>query len=1014
MNIKLICDILRETYNTNLLDLDENKIIGEEFSRVCKIHRDTKKGDKILMDLIYNHYNVKKPFPAFIGGPQTLTMNWSNKWKKVIYIFGEQHSNTIDCEKRLKTTNWIPIENFLEDLILKTDVYLDIYFEFPAIQKTERRYYDSFKPFPTDYRLDILFKRFKKYVQPGTKNNDDCSKLVRVHYFDSRVEDHEGKRVGVGDVNWFEIKTLDFTQLNLPYKLKELVKDPRFNAVLKGLASKDDEHFITFWMKEYKENKYNAAALLNCPLQAEILKFIEDELRLELKSENFVTLRNMLIKYIPHILSDTLENDYIVPVFEFIIKSITVPKAFIADVYTLASIFKDFENVTEQPSKQNSVIIYGGNGHCEIYRKFLKSLSFEEVGKHPAAEEKATCVDMKKLDKPFFSDWSLISDTIINLDSKDGYKINSVSGNISLIYQGNKIPCTIKTVKDEISIKILGKHSNCLRLVINNAQKIADVNTIEVDENDCPLSMSSQGSFLLHLVDEICIQLGVTTIELLDDSHIKCNGIEVSLEFLSLMKYGKSWYERHGFFYKNKEKKVIINNIRNTSVNKIRNFLSTFDTNKQLELKTQWIQKTLEKWYALFPDFKNQDYVDSLDEKSWEKERIKNIMEEDYNFSELPDKIKKFLRIISEYKKEYDKDTLSDFLTYVWSKNCSDYVDIVSVLYPQLPGYGVYIDQSILQKLPDEEEDFYMIKFLTHHKSLYLNEISESKTYTDYVTNLISYLQTKPELTDLWMVIGATNNNLSDLSRFYQEYDITITGFEKVNINEPNLISLYSNDENLKKSPTKHKLYEESRSKNIYELLCNSLTLKERFSKIIYDWSTTKYILDNDQIFNELAVIKDLIALNGNIYIDTFRHSQKSPMYLKQDIASGNYYLKKERDTIIVTPKTLKNYVGYNKGISIRVYQEPYPTFFNPEVLFTYMNVDGSIPRALIDEHILNASQYEYIEKTIHDTETMRRLSIIFPFPEYTIEYIENGKYPNNPSPISIVITNFYLITKKI
>ena len=132
-------------------------------------------------------------------------------------------------------------------------------------------------------------------------------------------------------------------------------------------------------------------------------------------------------------------------------------------------------------------------------------------------------------------------------------------------------------------------------------------------------------------------------------------------------------------------------------------------------------------------------------------------------------------------------------------------------------------------------------------------------------------------------------------------------------------------------------------------------------------------------------------------------------MYLKQDIASGNYYLKKERDTIIVTPKTLKNYVGYNKGISIRFYQEPYPTFFNPEVLFTYMNVDGSIPRALIDEHILNASQYEYIEKTIHDTETMSRLSIIFPFPEYTIEYIENGKYPNNPS---IVITNFYLITR--
>jgi hypothetical protein len=710
MNTKLICDTLRETYNTNLFDLDENKIIGEEFSKVSKIHRDTKKGDKILMDLIYNHYNVKKPFPAFIGGPQTLTMHWSNKWKKIIYIFGEHHSNTIDCEKRFEESNpkkWVSIENFLEELILKTDVYLDIYFEFPAIQKTERRYYDSFKPFPTDYRLDILFKRFKKYIQPGTKNGDDCSKLVRVHYFDSRVEDHEGKRVGVGDVNWFELKTFEFTKLNLPYRLKELLKDTRFNSVLKSLSSKDDELFIEFWMKQYKENKYNADALLNCPLQAEILKFIEDELRLELKTDNFVKLRSMLIKYIPHILSDTLEDDSIVPIFEFIIQSITVPKAFIADVYTLASIFKD---VTEQPTKKNSIIIYGGNAHCETYRKFLKSISFEEfiiAGKPSASDEKATCVNMKKLDKPFFSDWSLIADP-------------------------------------------------------------------------------------------------------------------------------------------------------------------------------------------------------------------------------------------------------------------------------------------------------------THHKSLYLRKISESKTYTEYLNNLISYLQRKPELTDLWMVIGATNHNDSDLSRFHQEYDITISGFQKVNINEPNLLSLYSNDEHLKKF-TKDTLYKESGSRNIYELLVNSLTIKERFSKIIYDLSTTKDILDNDQIFNELVVIKDLIALNGKLYIDNFRQNVTKFIYLKKEGYNGNYYLKDERDT--VTPKTLNKYVGYNTGITIKVYEHPFPTFCNPEVLFTYMNDDGSIPSTIIDEHILNIEHYHYIEKTIHHTETMRRLSIIFPFPQYKIEYIENGKYPNNPS---ILITEFYLITKKL
>jgi hypothetical protein len=536
--------------------------------------------------------------------------------------------------------------------------------------------------------------------------------------------------------------------------------------------------------------------------------------------------------------------------------------------------------------------------------------------------------------------------------------------------------------------------------------------------------MSSQGSFLLHLVDEICIQLGVTTVKLDDDSNIKCDGEQVSLEFRSLMKHGKSWYEIHGFSYQNKEKKDIVNKIRNTSLDKITKYLSTFDTKKQSELKLQWTREALDRLYILYPDLKDEDYRNSLKETSYEKKRLKRIMEDDY--SELPNIIEKFQRIISEYKKEYNKDKLGEFLAYVWDKNCLEYMEIVSFLYPKidatLGGYkrNMYIERGVLPEFPNEDEDSFMIKFLpekisnTHHKSLYLREISESKTYTDYVNNLISYLQTKPELTDLWMMIGATNNNASDLSRFHEEYDITITGFEKVNINEPNLLSLYSDDEHLKKSPTKHKLYKESGSKNIYELLVNSLTIKQRFSKIIYDWSTTRYILDNDQIFNELAVIKDLIALNGKLYIDTFRHYATSPMYLKKDIASGNYYLKDGRDTVIVTPKTLNKYVGYNAGITIRVYEEPYPPFYNPEVLFTYMNDDGSIPSTLIEEHILNIDKYHYIEKTIHHTETMRRLSIIFPFPEYTIEYIENGKYPNNPSPTSILITDFYLITKKL
>lgn len=758
---ELLCDTFRDTYNANVLDLDENKIIGKEFDRLSKIHRDSKKGNKILMDLVYNHYNQIKPFPAFIGGPQTLTMHWSKTYKKIIYIFGEQHLDKIDCEKRFedaKTKKWISIEDFFEDLIHKTDVYLDIYFEFPAIKKLDRRYYESFKPFPTGSRMYILFQSFKKYVQPGTKNDEDCSKLIRVHYFDSRVEDQQGTGVGVDDINWFSITIFNLVQLSIPSELKKLAKEnTRFKSVLNGLASKDEKLLIEFWMKQYKENKYNAEKLLNCPLNFEILNFIEDELKLEFRTDNSIKIRAILVKYIPYILDAKLDDDDILKIFDLIYESITIPKAFTADVYTLASIFKDLENVTNQPTQQNSVIIYGGNAHSEIYRKFLKRVLFKELiiaGKPSAGSEQATCVDMEKLDEPFFSDWTLIADSIINLDSSDGYKINRlvniISQNITLIYEGNKIPCTIKTVENTINIRIMEKKTYapspegecvaqtgqsdekddegkgcCLDFSIDNVEKIAEIDIINVAVNHCPLPKSSisQGSFLLRLVDEICGQLDINTVTLLDDSHITCNGKKVNLEFLSLMKYGKSWYELQGFSYKNEDKKDIVDHIRKTSLDKIIEFLLTFDTNKQLALKTKWREEDLEYWYDTYPEFKDRDYVNTLYTKhtlTFTEKLIKEKMDKDYDFSTLPDKINIFFSCKKEYDKKYkdeeydgeEYNTVSHFLTYVWSKNCSEYLDIVSILCPEINGLRSYMDEKILLDFPNDENDLLMIKHL--------------------------------------------------------------------------------------------------------------------------------------------------------------------------------------------------------------------------------------------------------------------------------------------------------------
>ena len=94
-----LCKELTDTYNTNVIDNQGKKLIAQEFMKLATQYRNTGHGKNVLMNLIYNRYSpdVKKPEPLFIGGPANLTVHWSNTHKKIIYIFGEAHTDEIDC-----------------------------------------------------------------------------------------------------------------------------------------------------------------------------------------------------------------------------------------------------------------------------------------------------------------------------------------------------------------------------------------------------------------------------------------------------------------------------------------------------------------------------------------------------------------------------------------------------------------------------------------------------------------------------------------------------------------------------------------------------------------------------------------------------------------------------------------------------------------------------------------------------------------------------------------------------
>lgn len=427
-----VCDKLVNTYNTNVLD-DPNidPDIKKEFFKASAKYRNGDKGRKVLMDLIYNHeYSSNKPTAKFIGGPYTLTVHWSKEYQKMIYIFGENHSYKIECDKvgSFKKVDVItPIENYLSDLILNTDVFIDLYIEFPAYSKIYKEYNDRFKPFQENFRLNKLFEQFKKCLQYTTRSAKQC-KLARVHYFDARFEDKEGMLEGTNLISLYRLYVELIINCVDPAiqadSFKILINyNPKIMTVLKGLSSNTEEEFVKFCESQLYDNYYVNKELDKIKENLSLKKII-----LEFAKEQFLDYgiihRTMFKINIPIIFRYLEKNDpsqaekeNFKRLFIDTYDATLSINAIVSDVYLLSRIFKDFDitkleekgyiGATDQPLRAHNIIIYTGNNHADRHRKFLEILKFKPIGSSGKSSDYPSkyCIDMKTIKQPFFSDW---------------------------------------------------------------------------------------------------------------------------------------------------------------------------------------------------------------------------------------------------------------------------------------------------------------------------------------------------------------------------------------------------------------------------------------------------------------------------------------------------------------------------------------------------------------------------------------------------------------------------------
>lgn len=508
--LKYWCDMMIKTYNTSVLD-NFPQSLKSSLAKQCVESKPNpnsytdffglikrKKNRNVLMRLINNYFRSKQvktiPTVDFIGGPHTLTLHWSAKYKKIIYIFGEYHRNDV-CDY----DNMMRVEDYLRRLFRHSGSFIDFFLEIPIFIKGKYKY-----NFDYDSRLDILRNQNKKCIETSQIQKNRHCDTKRVHFIDIRHGQETQE-----DIQFFKINSTIYFQKILGYFIEnndlssdelksfydgdkeaqnsfKIVKykraiiyiltffifkedDNNLKPTIDFIVSGTEETYEDFCKEQIDTHEYIIHELSKSTEETKIRYFAKKEFKKLRDSfiQKTYSIRTYLTKcydetsktYNFYQLSDYEYIEFLIKLSKFSYKLLEL-NIILVDIYTLARMFKKFElnhttksRKTDEPAEPHNIIMYAGDLHSDRVRRFLhETLEFDLISESKGDYNVDFCVDIRKFEQPFFSSWPpkgllqqmSISDFQITLESRneideDETQLETLIYEGTLIYKGSNM-----------------------------------------------------------------------------------------------------------------------------------------------------------------------------------------------------------------------------------------------------------------------------------------------------------------------------------------------------------------------------------------------------------------------------------------------------------------------------------------------------------------------------------------------------------------------------------------------